>query len=344
MDYIDVGMSLGKYYLESSLGAGAFGKVFLAYNQILKRYVAIKVIEAQNAHDLNDKFKEAELSLRCNHNNIVKIYSADVIDFKGHLLFLIEMEYICGNTVEDLIENNKLSIIDSILIIKQILYGIEYAHLNGVIHRDIKPGNILVAEKTIKITDFGLANLLGENLTTDKFYYTHTAPEVFRGDVIFSIQTDVYALGITLYRMVNNIGNWSDFFESLELSESAIKSGKFIEKLPWDHSVPQCLRKIIKKACHENLDIRYSRAVELRNKLEKLRLGIKWYIKNDLEWCGEDLKNDYTMKIINKGKTYFVEIKCNGRKINKVCKSIDTIAEAYQYCKNYIAQTSIINH
>ena len=89
MDYIDVGMSLGKYYLESSLGAGAFGKVFLAYNQILRRHVAIKVIEAQNAHDLNDKFKEAELSLRCNHNNIVKIYSADVIDFKGHLLFLI---------------------------------------------------------------------------------------------------------------------------------------------------------------------------------------------------------------------------------------------------------------
>lgn len=344
LDYVNEGMSFSKYILGRCLGRGAFGKVFLAHDIILNRYVAIKIIEASNAYELKSSFKEAELSVRCIHNNIVQIYSADVINFMGHLLFVIEMEYINGCTVESLISNNKLSIVDSVLIIKQILYGIEAAHINDVIHRDIKPGNILVAGIVVKITDFGLANLLGDSRISNSIYYTHTAPEVFDGSVSYSYQTDIYALGLTLYRMVNNISNWRVFLDELCISDVDIKTGEFINQLPWDLSIPKVLMRIIKKACQPDLTKRYSRAVDLRNKLEKLKLGTSWYYVNQNRWCGFYNDKKYVMNIRNKQKGLEVEIKCNDRKILNLCRGFDTYDEALRYCKFHISQTSVLQN
>lgn len=342
LDYVNERMNLDKYILERCLGSGSFGKVFLALDIILNRYVAIKIIEPTNAYELEANFKEAELSVRCIHNNIVQIYSADVINFDGHFLFVIEMEYINGSTVEALIEKNELSIVDCILIMKQILYGIEAAHINGVIHRDIKPGNILVADNAVKITDFGLAHLLGETPTNNKIYYTHTAPEVFAGRISYSYQTDIYALGLTLYRMVNHISNWRVFLNGLHISDSDIKTGKFIELLPWDLGVPKVLKRIIKTACQSNLSKRYLRVVDLRNKLEKLKLGISWYNVNYNEWSGIYNDKHYVMNILNKRNGFFVEIKCNNRKITQLCNVFDTYDEAYNFCKVHISETSVL--
>jgi len=342
MDYINEGISFDKYFLIKNLGEGAFGKVFLAYDNILKRNVALKIIEAANAHELVTNFKEAELSVKCIHNNIVQIFSADVIYFEGHLLFVIEMEYIDGQTVDNLILNNQLSIVESILILKQISYGIQFAHLNKIIHRDIKPGNILVVNGLAKITDFGLANVLGDTQINEKIYYTHTAPEVFDGSNLYSYQTDVYALGLTLYRMVNNISDWHYFLNQLKISTSNIRTGKFIELLPWDEGVPDILKRIIRKACHKDVNKRYQNVVELRNKLEQLKLGISWHCENHYRWYGLHNDRHYLMNIINKHNGLSVEIKCNNRKIMKLCRMFNTYDEACSYCKSYISKTSVL--
>ena len=141
--------------------------------------------------------------------------------------------------------------------------------------------------------------------------------------------------------MVNNISDWHYFLNELKISTLNIKTGKFIDLLPWDESVPDILKRIIRKACHKDINKRYQNVVELRNKLEKLKLGISWYCEKYNEWYGHYNDKHYLMNIINKHNGIGVEIKCNNRKKMQFCRMFNTYDEACSYCKSYISQTSI---
>lgn len=196
------GNELGKYYLIEKLGNGGFGAVYRAHDRILKVDKAIKILEVINPNEAFKLFNEAAIPYKCKHNHIIKINNGEIISFNKELLFVVDMDLANGSSVEYILKHGDLSVIDSLNIIKNILFAVEYSHLLGIIHRDIKPANILMDNGVPKLSDFGLSAALGSVIIPWKWYRTHAAPETFVNNSIATVETDIYALGITLYRMV----------------------------------------------------------------------------------------------------------------------------------------------
>jgi len=193
-----------RYELIRLIGEGSMGVVYLARDRILNREVAIKALRPPFTTDpsrrehLKERFiREARIVANLRHPNIVTLYDAEI---QKNFCWLI-MEFVPGETLETLMQKRK----DQNTLRKvtlQILSALEYAHKKGVIHRDLKPGNILISSGKVKITDFGIArpeesDLTGENQLLGSPSYM--APEQIRGEKV-GPYTDLYALGVILYR------------------------------------------------------------------------------------------------------------------------------------------------
>ncbi|MFR6714624.1 MAG: Stk1 family PASTA domain-containing Ser/Thr kinase [Dorea longicatena] len=199
------GIVLGKRYaVLSKIGAGGMADVYKGRDQMLNRYVAIKVLKKQYKEDENfvRKFRsEAQAAAGLIHPNIVNVY--DVGEDRG--LNYMVMELVEGITLKEYIERKgRLSHKETISIAIQMCSGIGAAHASGIIHRDIKPQNIIISKDgKVKVTDFGIAKAITSNtVSTNAMGSVHyTSPEQARGG--FSDQrSDIYSIGITLFEMV----------------------------------------------------------------------------------------------------------------------------------------------
>ena len=199
------GIVLGKRYaVLSKIGAGGLADVYKGRDQMLNRYVAIKVLKKQYKEDENfvRKFRsEAQAAAGLIHPNIVNVY--DVGEDRG--LNYMVMELVEGITLKEYIERKgRLSHKETISIAIQMCSGIGAAHASGIIHRDIKPQNIIISKDgKVKVTDFGIAKAATSNTITSNVMGSvhNTSPEQARGG--FSDEkSDVYSLGITLFEML----------------------------------------------------------------------------------------------------------------------------------------------
>ena len=197
---------LGAYRFERELGAGGMGAVFLARHRVRPGVFAVKVLKPSLAtsHGLRQRFeREARLGIDLHHPGIV-----DVVDFvvDGNRQALV-MEYVQGETLQALLQRlgRPLSWDEAEPVFRRLLGALAYAHGRGVIHRDIKPGNVMMAvEGGVKIMDFGIAHL--EGVSGDSTHLVlgtvkYTAPELFDGSAPTG-RSDLYSLGMTLYQMV----------------------------------------------------------------------------------------------------------------------------------------------
>ena len=336
------GNQLGKYYLIEKLGNGGFGAVYRAYDKVLCVDKAVKILEVTDPKTAFNLFSEASIPYKCRHNHIVRINGGEVISFNKELLFVVDMELANGKSVESLLKQECLSVIDSLNIIKNILFAVEYSHLQGIIHRDIKPANILIDNGVPKLSDFGLSTALGSVIIPWKWYRTHAAPETFVQDSVATVQTDIFALGMTLYRMVNNIADWQLLLGSIPKAEELIRTGKLIDKLPVATIVPNKVHRIIKKACNISPDKRYQSATEMRNAIEKLNLDYDWRIVQHHYWKGiahgSPVKEIY---IEPKKNSLNVIVTNNHRKSSKDCKTFNDLNMAEQYMYEYIRDTTL---
>lgn len=201
--------SVGRYKIESILGEGAMGIVFKAHDPIIKRTVAIKVIKVTEGVSESEKkefyerfYREAQISGTLNHPNIVGIY--DIGEEQG--MPYIAMEFIEGRTLSEFIsEQGRLDIESAVKILSQVASALDYAHKKGIVHRDIKPGNIMIGEDTrCKIMDFGIAKLQNSSLTqTGAFLGTpsYSSPEQITEGII-DHRSDIFSLGTVTYEMV----------------------------------------------------------------------------------------------------------------------------------------------
>jgi predicted Ser/Thr protein kinase len=201
-----IGTQIANYRIEETLGRGGMGTVYKAMDVALDRPVAIKVLSSELAHDpaLIARFRaEAKAQANLSHTNVATLYS--FLDVGGSCF--IVMEYVEGETLDEIIRfRGRLAPEEAIPLFKQALLGIAAAHRRGIIHRDIKPGNIMVARNGIvKVMDFGIAKVLtndpltrtGSQLGT----VTHMSPEqICRNRV--DVRADIYSLGVTLYSML----------------------------------------------------------------------------------------------------------------------------------------------
>ena len=198
---------IGPYTIKGVLGRGAMGYVYKGYDESLRRHVAIKVLspELGEQDEFRDRFNiEAQALATLVHPNITQIYSAGQ---EGDKMYFA-MEYIEGYPADDLLHRKgKFTALEGLRIIKQICEGLKQASAKGIIHRDIKPGNILIGKDgAVKITDFGIAKIMKQDqrLTSTGMMIgtpAYTSPEQARGDKT-DFRTDIYSLGATFYQLL----------------------------------------------------------------------------------------------------------------------------------------------
>ena len=200
--------TIGKYKVLETLGAGGMGSVYLCEHKLMRRRVAVKVLPAAKAEDpaaLERFYREARAVAALDHPNIVRAYD---IDQDENLHFLV-MEYVDGASLQEIVKKSgPLDVLRACHYIRQAAVGLQHAHEAGLVHRDIKPGNILVDRTgTVKILDMGLARFFHdeEDMLTKKYDENvlgtadYLAPEQALDSHGVDIRADIYSLGATFY-------------------------------------------------------------------------------------------------------------------------------------------------
>ncbi|MCR4590018.1 MAG: Stk1 family PASTA domain-containing Ser/Thr kinase [Lachnospiraceae bacterium] len=264
------GMLLGeRYEIISKIGAGGMSDVYKAKDHRLDRFVAVKVLKSEYSEDRNfvAKFRtEAQSAAALIHPNIVNVY--DVGQQDG--LYYIVMELVEGITLKHYIEKKlRLSVKEAVSITIQVSMGLEAAHLNHVIHRDVKPQNIIISkEGKVKVTDFGIARAAtSDTITSNVMGSVHyTSPEQARGGYSDE-KSDIYSLGIVLFEMVTGRVP----FDGETTVSIAIKQIQEPMPDPRDYvdDIPLSVQQIIYKCTEKNPDRRYSTMTELIADLKK---------------------------------------------------------------------------
>ena len=281
------GQLISRYRIAEKLGEGGMGVVYKARDTTLERTVALKFLAA---HLLNDDearqrfLREAKAAAALDHPNICTVYEVGEAEGKTFLA----MAFLKGETLEDRIAKGPLPLKDALDIARQVAEGLNAAHAEGVVHRDVKPANILVSpDGRATIMDFGLARLTEASKLTRQDQTVGTAaymsPEQLQGGEV-DHRTDVWALGCTLYEMVAGVrlfkGQYDQALAYEILNEepeplTGVRSG-----------VPMELELLVAKCLAKDPDDRYAHADEiardLRTLADKLRSGRSTILKAGL--------------------------------------------------------------
>ena len=260
------GQTLGKYKIVSPLGSGGFGTVYLATDTWIDKDVAIKVPHKQNLN-FSELLREPRLLAALSHPNIVSITTAE----KQDNIFFIVMEYVAGETLENVIaKGGALEIDRAVDYACQICLAVDHAHRQGVIHRDLRPPNVLVAESgMLKVADFGTSRFLeiAAHGTTVIGSPPYMAPEQFDGKAVFA--SDLYSLGVTMYQMLTGVLPYDTPTPS-DLEK--LRRGELVRPPRLRNpSIPKSVNDIVLKAMAPELTERYQRAGELLADLEDRR-------------------------------------------------------------------------
>jgi len=266
----------GRYRIQRKLGAGGMADVYLAEDQELGRRVAIKILNSRHGND--DQFierfrREAKNAAALNHPNIVSIYDRG----EAEDTYYIAMEFLDGRTLKELIVGRGAAPINvAIEYARQILSALRFAHRHGIVHRDIKPHNVLVdGEGRVKVTDFGIARA-GTSQMTETGSIVGTAqylsPEQAKGGEI-DPRSDLYSLGVVLYELLTG----KPPFDGETPVEIAMKHLSTTPKPPsaLRPDVPPELDMVVMRALAKNPDERYQSADEMEGDLERVARGAK---------------------------------------------------------------------
>lgn len=269
---------MGRYELIEQVGGGGMAVVYKAKDILLNRMVAVKILrpEFSSDEDFVHRFRrEAQAAASLSHANIVSIYDVGVED---NIHFIV-MEYIDGPTLKEYIaRHGALPVEEAVEITIQIAQALDHAHRNNIIHRDIKPHNILIGpDKQIKVTDFGIARAATSTTITmtgsvmgSVHYFS---PEQARGAVT-DVKSDIYSLGVVLYEMVTGQLPFSgDSPVSIALKHL---QDSFVPPRKINPAIPQSVENIICRSLAKNQAERYSSARELIQDLSTCLDESRW--------------------------------------------------------------------
>jgi len=266
---------LGRYEVVGELGQGAMGVVYKAMDPLIDREVAIKTINLSLAMEEREEYEgrfyqEAKAAGRLSHPNIVTIYD---VGRSGDIAY-IAMEYLRGRELRDILnETRLLPISETLDIVTQVGQGLAYAHEHDIVHRDVKPSNVMIASDChVKITDFGIARMASAAVRTQTGMVLgspkYMSPEQVLGKEL-DRRSDIFSLGVMLYEMLagqvpfigENIN--AIMYQTLNTIPAAPSS--------MNPAVPEMLDYIVAKALAKDMDERYQNARELVDDLKACR-------------------------------------------------------------------------
>jgi predicted Ser/Thr protein kinase len=295
-----IGKSLKHYTIESLLGQGGMGVVYLARDMRLGRPVALKLLPpefSQNADRKGRFLQEARAASAVNHPAIAQVYDVD----EDALGVFIAMEYVEGRTVKALIQARELDLLGSLEIASQVASGLQKAHEAGIIHRDIKPENIMVTKDGhAKILDFGLAKLLEPSgaSSADELSHMETlaktqsgmvlgtlrymSPEQARGQAL-DHRSDIFSLGVVLYEMATGQLPFSGATPLDTLHAIAFEETRAVTALR--PNLPPALQRIVTHCLRKRAQDRYQDAKELMTDLRALQRDVESGISSQVPFA-----------------------------------------------------------
>jgi eukaryotic-like serine/threonine-protein kinase len=252
------GQTIGKYKILSALGSGGFGSVYLAEDTWINKKVAIKVPHRQNV-DFGELLREPRLLASLSHPNIVSVLTAE----KQDNVFFIVMEYVAGETLETLIaRDGAIDLNRALDYTCQICNAVEHAHGQGVIHRDLRPANVMITGSgMVKVADFGTSRFLELAAlgTTVIGSPPYMAPEQFHGKATFA--SDIYSLGVTMYQMLTGA---LPYQTPAPADLAKLMSGELVSPPRSRNSrIPKAINDAILKAMAPDVAVRYQAAGDL---------------------------------------------------------------------------------
>jgi len=274
-----IGRMIDSYEITELIGRGGMGVVYKARDVKLDRDVALKIMDPLLAREeafLKRFWSEAKALAKLQNPYIVGIYALRETEFG----ICIVMEYVEGTTLGDLIKaSGPLHVEQAIYLFKQLLMAFEHAHAAGIIHRDVKPGNILVTENNMaKVTDFGLAKIYQSSaatltsITGGTLFYA--SPEQLEGLGKVDKRGDIYSLGMTLYESLTGAVPFANTESDFATREKIVK-GRIPSPRGMKPEIPAELNAIVMKAIAKDPQDRFQTATEMREALEDFEASLK---------------------------------------------------------------------
>src|SRR4051794_14798167 len=280
-------MQLGPYRLLERIGQGGMGEVWKAEDTNLLRIVAVKLLKEEMAGDAEWKarfLREARTAARLSHPNIATIFAVDEAEKRMY----IAMEYVEGDSLKKLIAAKVLTMPDVVRILKRCADALAEAHAHGIIHRDVKPENVVVTKRGVKMLDFGIAKLIDAppedagKLTSDGTVIgtpDYMSPEQALGKTI-DARSDLFALGVVLYEALTG----HHPFATTSVTETLVN---IVTREPIDiarllPSAPPQLVEIVQKATRKKPEERYETAKQMASALNKIYRRIR---RRCSRWC-----------------------------------------------------------
>jgi eukaryotic-like serine/threonine-protein kinase len=252
------GQIIGKYKVLSTIGSGGFGTVYLAEDTWIDKKVALKVPHKQGV-DFSELLREPRLLASLNHPNIVTLLTAE----KQENVFFIVMEFVPGETLEEILtRGGALDLGLALDYTCQVCNAVAHAHRQGVLHRDLRPSNVLVTDNgMLKVADFGTSRFLeiAAHGTTVIGSPPYMAPEQFHGKAVFA--SDLYSLGVTMYQMLTGVLPY-DAPSPADL-DRLMRGELLTPPRARNAKVPKAISDIVVKAMAPEIHARYQRATDL---------------------------------------------------------------------------------
>ncbi|MFA5393701.1 MAG: serine/threonine-protein kinase [Candidatus Ratteibacteria bacterium] len=298
--------------MKERLGSGHFGEVWRVMDVALSTIRALKLISPIRVFKPDNIFHEAQVLKSAEHPNVVRVEETGTMA-DGRIY--IAMEYLPKGSLEDEAKGAYVALTRAHRIMIDVLRGLQHAHERKILHCDIKPANIMVGNSNEgKLSDFGLAIPSGVDFHSlgvkDYAYVIHLAPEVIRHRN-YSVQSDIYATGVTMYRLVNGDG----YLPTIDplTRRQAILDGEYPNRSRYREFVPRPLRTFINRAMDPLAGRRFKSAEEMRHALERITLQMNWIesiTMDGMRWvCGWNNKCYEVIRSAHKNKTWSVEYK-----------------------------------